>query len=276
MAENSGIEWTTHTCNFWWGCVKVSPGCTHCYAETLSKRYGENIWGPQNPRRRTKSPWKDIRKWNKNANGETVYVFVQSMSDFFEDHPQPNLWRDEAMDILEECSNLTIQLLTKRIGNVSSMASRWMGNWPEHIWIGTSIEDQTRAIERTAHLLDIPAQIRFVSAEPLLGSVDLTRINVLGTPDYIDALRGTRISDYSSRAHLNRYDLGKIDWVIAGGESGPGKRHMKLDWARSLRDQCEEAKVPLFFKQIDKVIPIPNDLMIKGFPVVQRDNSETF
>ena len=268
MSENSKIEWTTHTCNFWWGCFKVSPGCTNCYAETLSKRYGKDIWGPASTteRQRTKGPWRDILKWNKAAadKDEPTYVFVQSMSDFFEDHPQVAEWREEAMEILESCENLTIQLLTKRPENIPSMAPHWMEAWPAHIWIGTSVENQKYARKRINWLEIIPAKVRFLSVEPLLGPVDLDEW--IGDCLDCDAL----ICIHRKLGTVNHYRDGDerpaFDWVIVGGESGHNKRPMDLAWARSLRDQCANAGVPFFFKQIDKIQPIPDDLMIREFP----------
>lgn len=233
MAENSKIEWTDHTLNFWWGCLKVSPGCEHCYAETFSKRVGRNIWGPPQTteRWRTKGPWRDCLKWDQKAQADNVRrrVFCQSMSDFFEDHPQVEPWRREAFGILEGFRSLDVQLLTKRPENVLDMVPRhWLTRWPDNVWIGTSIEDQKRADERIPELLKIPAAVRFLSVEPLLGPV--------------------RIREYLLHGYHKHFKPG-IHWCIVGGESGHGARPMHPDWARSLRDQCQAAGVAYFFKQ---------------------------
>lgn len=250
MAENSRIEWTDNTLNFWWGCVKVSPGCEHCYAETLSKRVGRNIWGPAKTtdRWRTKGPWRDVVKWNAKAQAEGVRrkVFCQSMSDFFEDHPQVAPWRAEACEILESLTWLDVQLLTKRPENVNDMVpAHWLDNWPVHIWIGTSVEDQKRADERIPHLLRIPAKVRFLSMEPLLGSVDLGHAIPCGY--YCDP--GPDGYGHHDHPFWTPGIISPIHWVIVGGESGHNARPMKPDWARSIRDQCQAAGVPLHFKQ---------------------------
>ncbi len=256
MGQNSAIEWTDHTLNFWWGCLKVSPGCEHCYAETFSKRVGRNIWGPAQTteRYRTKGPWKDCLKWDRQAKQDGVRrnVFCQSMSDFFEDHPQVTTWREEAIGILERLTNLNIQLLTKRIENVRRMVpDSWLKNWPPHIWIGTSVESQEWADKRIPELLRIPAAVRFLSVEPLLGPVDLTKIDYGSHNPYhrIDALRewyydGNIVIE---KAPIN--EAATISWCIVGGESGPQARPMHPQWAREVRDQCLEAGVPFFFKQ---------------------------
>ena len=236
MAKNTPIEWTDHTFNPWWGCLKVSPGCENCYAETFSKRTGRNIWGPAQTtdRWRTKGPWRDVLKWDRSARDRGVRerVFCASMSDFFEDHPQVSPWRSEACQILERLTNLDIQLLTKRPENVSRMVpAHWLINWPSHIWLGTSVENQAAADERIPALLSLPAQVHFLSVEPLLGPIDLE--------DLAYEAAGPEWAGYNPL----------ISWCIVGGESGPKARPMKPDWARSVRNQCVFAGIPFFFKQ---------------------------
>lgn len=249
MAENSAIEWTTHTSNFWWGCFKVSDGCKNCYAETWANRWGKSIWGPPSTTKREykKAAWRDVPKWDKQARAAGVRhrVFVQSMADFFEDHPQVIQWRRDAMALMSQCTNLDFQVLTKRPENIGRMMPlEWCIKWPDHIWAGTSVENQATADERIPHLLEVPARVRFLSMEPLLGPVNLD------------------LAFYSG----SLWPGNGIQWVIVGGESGPGKRPMNLAWARSIRDQCKAAGVPFFMKQIDKVQPIPTDLMIREMP----------
>jgi len=247
MGANSKISWTDHTLNFWWGCVKVSPGCEHCYAETLSKRTGRDIWGPSKTtdRMRTKGPWNECLKWDEKAlqSGQRRRVFVQSMSDFFEDHPQVTEWRNQACRALERFKTLDVQLLTKRPENILEMVPRhWLKNWPEHIWIGTSIENQAMANKRIPQLFDIPATVRFYSVEPMLESIELDMAY------YVP------------------------DWVIVGGESGAGYRPFDPDWARVIRDQCQLAGVPFFMKQMggfnkhEHMNDLPDDLRIREFP----------
>lgn len=235
--ENSKISWTDHTANFWWGCFKVSDGCKNCYAETLSNRWGKSIWGPASTtdREYKKSAWKNVVKWNDKArkNGVRYRVFVQSMSDFFEDHPQVVDWRHEALKLMSRCTNLDFQILTKRPENVKRMipatwqAHKW-GKIPNHIWIGTSVENQEQADKRIPELMKVNARVRFLSCEPLLGPIDFRTV-----PGF-------------NRVGLSLYGW----WIIAGAESGHGKRPMNLAWVRSIRDQCQIAGVPFFFKQM--------------------------
>lgn len=254
MGKETGIEWTDHTLNFWWGCLKVSPGCTNCYAETFSKRTGRNIWGPAETteRWRTKGPWRDCLKWDRKAGKDGVRrrVFSQSMSDFFEDHPQVEPWRQEAFDILEGFRNLDVQLLTKRVENVREMVpGHWLKNWPAHIWIGTSVENQEWADKRIPELLKIPAKVRFLSCEPLIGQVDLCNISY---GDYLlDCLNHTYGSrDRKIAMNFGMSKLGQVGWVILGGESGPSARPSRLGWYLDLVYQCEVAGVPVFMKQL--------------------------
>lgn len=236
MAENTKIEWATHTVNFWWGCMKVSEGCANCYAETLSHRFGKSIWGPPSTtdRERKSGAIANMRKWDRQAakSGEVVRVLAQSMSDFFEDHPQLPAWRNEAFGVIEECENLVVMLLTKRPENIMRMVPKsWIHDWPEHVWIGTSVENQNAAKKRIPHLLAVPAAVRFLSCEPLLGEVSIAEY-------YREEGNGA----YSVWADY-------IDWVIVGGESGNNARPMHPDWARSIRDQCVAADVAFHFKQ---------------------------
>ncbi len=246
--ENSKIEWCDHTANFWWGCFKVSPGCKNCYAETLANRYGKNIWGPveTTDREQKTGIWTELPKWNKQAEreGKRRRVFVQSMSDFFEDHLQVIEPRIRAMRLIEDLTSLDFLILTKRPENVGYMAGAWMETgWPVNVWLGTSVENQEMADMRIPKLLRIPAKVRFLSMEPLLERVEIHRY----------ALGGLITTD-------------PLSWVIVGGESGNKRRPFDVAWARAIRDQCQAAGVPFFMKQIDKVQPIPADLMIREFP----------
>jgi protein gp37 len=223
--KNTSIAWTDHTLNFWWGCQKVSPGCQHCYAETFSKRVGKDIWGPAQitERWRTKNPWRDIFKWDKEAGNQGVRrkVFVQSMSDFFEDHSQVVPWRVEACQILESLKNLDVQLLTKRPENVLLMTPpAWLKNWPLHIWLGASAENQKYLDSRMLELCQIPAKNKFLSCEPLLTEINLSRW------------------------------LSNVDWIIIGGESGAKARPFNLCWGISIIKQCYAAGIPAFMKQV--------------------------
>ncbi len=245
MAENSKIEWTNHTFNPWFGCTKVSPACKHCYAETLTKRTGLVVWGPQAERRiSSEANWRQPLKWEKDArnNGGNPRVFCASLADVFEDRPEVKETRERLWDLIDRTQCLRWLLLTKRPENIAGMLPKYWGDGWANVWLGTTVEDQQRADERIPHLLRTPAAKRFLSVEPMLGPVDVTRIEFRKATWY-DALR-----DHDGFGLLGAEHMA-IDWVICGGESGRNARPMHPDWARSLRDQCAAAGVPFFFKQ---------------------------
>ena len=232
--RDSKIEWTTHTFNPWWGCAKVSPGCAHCYAESLSKRYGRATWGVDGTRPvASDTYWKQPLKWNREAAGlaERPRVFCASMADVFEnrrdlDEPRKRLWA-----LIAATPNLDWLLLTKRPEQVRDLVCwgwRSTGQWPANVWLGTTCEDQQRANERIPHLLSHPARVRFLSVEPQCGPVDLTSFF---HPCY-------------------RALFGDLHWVIQGGESGHGARPFDVEWARALRDDCKAAGVAYHLKQL--------------------------
>lgn len=254
--KDSKIEWTDATFNPWHGCMKVSPGCTHCYAETLSKRWGRNIWGPAKTTERmgmSENYWRQPLKWNREAlvSGVRKRVFCASMADVFEDHPQVEEWRWRLWDLIEETPNLDWLLLTKRPENVLANTARWarwssQGKWPDNVWLGTSVENQEQADKRIFQLLAVPARVRFLSCEPLLGPIDLSDwFNCYWQEGVYDPITHRTGSLFVREPS----DPAGIHWVIAGGESGPGARPMHPDWARSLRDQCQDAGVAFHFKQ---------------------------
>ena len=265
MAENTKIEWTDHTFNPWIGCTKVSPGCDHCYAENLmDTRMGVASWRPGAERVRTKEAnWKMPLRWNAQADafmdqhGRRQRVFCASLADVFDNAVDPQ-WRADLFKLIAETPNLDWLLLTKRIGNVRCMLAELAhGSDPDltlldmmplpNVWIGATIVNQAEADRDIPKLLDVPARVRFLSMEPLLGPVDLTHIEVFGGDAEIFPLKGT--TDCVDDEGAPTDDVPALDWVIVGGESGPGARPMHPDWARSLRDQCEAAGVPFLFKQ---------------------------
>jgi protein gp37 len=235
MGKNSSIEWTHHTFNPWWGCAKVSPGCEHCYAETWARRVGANIWGAQQQRRFfTEKHWSEPLKWNADAEAERIHkrVFCASMADVFELRKDLDPWRRRLWALIGRTPWLDWLLLTKRPQNIENHVP-WTKTWPDNVWIGASVEDQTRANERIPALLKYPAKFRFLSCEPLLGLVDL--------------------GQWTQRPQKG---VNRIDWVIAGGESGPNARAMLPGWARQLRDQCQQAEIPFHFKQWGHWAPV--------------------
>jgi protein gp37 len=263
MAENSKIEWCDHTANFWWGCFKVSAGCANCYADTLAKRYGKKIWGtPETTSREyKKAVWAEVRKWNESAKRDGVRrrVFTMSMGDFFENHPHVVEWRRDALHLMSQLTSLDWLVLTKRPENVKQMIEQGTGRhcdaWladNKHVWVGTSVENQEQANGRIPHLLAIPAAVRFLSIEPLLGAVNL---------DLIDGA----LYDGGMPFEWQRLGGDGIGWVIVGGESGHGARPFNTQWAVSLKEQCEAAGVPFFFKQFGQnPVGVPVGYKITG------------
>jgi protein gp37 len=225
LNRTTKIEWTDYVLPPWLGCSRVSEGCDLCYAEDWTvRRFHKAGWGPHAPRVRTvNSTWDKPLAWNRKAerDGKPAFVFCSELSDVF-DNQAPDDWRADLWRLIEATPHLVWLLLTKRPQNVMRMIpAAWRTGLPRHVWLGVSAETQMRAKQRLPALCRIPAARRFVSAEPLLEVVDLA--------PWLD----------------------RIDWVIAGAESGPrGKaRSMDLDWVRTLRDQCVAADVAFFFKQ---------------------------
>lgn len=246
MAENSTIEWTDHTFNPWEGCQKVGPGCDHCYAETRNARFGGGVagnWGPGAPRRRTSvSNWRKPLRWQANAemflvaHGRRQRVFCASLADVFDNAVDPT-WRADLFELIRATPDLDWLLLTKRIGNVAVMAES-AGGMPANVWLGATIVNQAEANRDIPKLLVTQGPcMRFLSMEPLLGPV---KVWTPAIADAAEAMPGARDKDG---------DIHGLDWIIVGGESGPGARPMHPDWARGLRDQCAFAEVPFLFKQ---------------------------
>ena len=256
MAKTT-IEWTASvnakgevvpgfSFNPWWGCVKVSPGCEHCYAETFAKRTGHNIWGPAATTERRifgDKHWAEPLKWHADAlqAGERRRVFCSSMADVFEDHPQLIDERLRLWKLIDQTPQLDWLLLTKRPENIDYMAPcSWVAaGFPGNVWIGTSVENQAMADKRIPILAGIPATVRFLSCEPLLGPVDLS--------PYMGEEYATGV-EWSGMCEMAQ-EPPDVQWVIVGGESGPKARPMQADWVRSIRDQCTGAGVAFHFKQ---------------------------
>ncbi len=251
MAENSKISWTHHTFNGWVGCQHWSEECDHCYADTWAQRYGHDVFGGRSKRRRTsKSLWAKPAKWNREAAEERSprRVFCMSLADMFEDAPGPNEWRPEVWEMIRACPWLDWQLLTKRPENIAEMLPEdWGEGWP-NVWLGTSIGNR-KYVERARVLAAVPAFNRFISYEPALGPVFPLAITA-GLPGHHDG-RSVWSFDPLEVDDDPGLDLEGIDWVICGGESGPGHRPMDLDWARTARNRCAAGgPVAFFFKQI--------------------------
>jgi protein gp37 len=255
MAENSKIEWCDHTVNLWWGCSKVHTGCKNCYAEYLSDtRYKNNLWGANSDRKRIKSAFNDLDRYQKEAaeKGITYRIFIGSMMDIFEEDKKlinPSTvfntgslrWHLFNKIKNGNYNNLVFLFLTKRPENIGFFIPvEWFDgknviSKPNNVWFGTSISNQETANIYTNRLRVYAPLNLFLSIEPQVGDI------------YGLDLRG-------------------IKWVIQGGESGHNKRPFDIQWAYSMKEHCANNNVPYFFKQIDKVQPIPDDLKIQQFP----------
>ncbi len=212
MADNSAIEWTEATWNPVTGCSKVSPGCAHCYAETFAERW-RGI--PAHPYEQGF----DLRFWPARLEQPLRWtrprtIFVNSMSDLFHE-AIPAEFIVEVFDVMVRAEQHTFQILTKRHERLAELAPDLP--WPGNVWMGVTIENR-RFVHRADYLRRVPAAVRFISAEPLLGP-------------------------------LEGLELAGIDWLISGGESGPRHRPVKAEWLRDLRDRCQEEEVAYFFKQ---------------------------
>lgn len=272
MADRTPIEWTDATWNPIRGCTRVSEGCRNCYAEVMAARFSDpGQWGHGLAERVRLPGGKIDHRWTGNVQlvdtaldlplrwRKPRRIFVNSTSDLFHE-AVPHDWIDQVFAVMALAPQHTFQVLTKRPERMRAYLQRafsvhcWgiaafaagrtkrddelihMGvrNPLPNVWLGTSVEDQATADARIPHLLATPAAVRFVSAEPLLGPVDIEKAKVASNP--CDTLI-------------------PLHWVIVGGESGPGARPMHPDWARSLRDQCVTAGVPFFFKQWGEFAP---------------------
>ncbi len=262
--KNTKIAWTHHTFNPWWGCVKVSDGCKNCYAATFAKRTGQDVWGVDAPRRFFgEKHWHEPLKWNKEAKkaGERRRVFCASMADVFETHRNPEIEQDlngqrnMLAHLIMSTPWLDWLLLTKRPESAMiylTMMFPCFDDFPSNIWMGTTAENQAMAEKRVKPLLEIPARVHFLSVEPQLEKISLAGID--------KSLRDETLS-------------AGIDWIIVGGESGPNCRPFNPDWARSLRDECREASIKFFMKQLggvhnhrDQLEDLPEDLRIREVP----------
>ena len=284
MSEVTNIEWADSTFNPWEGCTKVGPGCDNCYAENRNARFAGGAainWGVGAPRRRTSaSNWQKPVIWNAQAgdffreHGRKRRVFCASLADVFDNAVDPQ-WRADLFSLIQQTPNLDWLLLTKRIGNVRGMLAELAhSNDPDlslldmmplpNVWIGATIVNQAEADRDIPKLLDVPAAKRFLSMEPLLGPVDLTSLRPQLFAAKANALSGVWKWDGGPRTT----ESPPLDWVIVGGESGPGARPMSPGWARSLRDQCEAAGVPFLFKQWGEWIPMLGQ--VEGVPVREK------
>lgn len=276
MAAETKIQWTHHTFNPWRGCAKVSPGCANCYAEELSHRNPKVLgeWGPGSRRAiAAETYWQDPLRWNRSAHEaeERRRVFCASLGDVFEGREDLDPHRARLLDLIARTPSLDWLLLTKRPQlvplllsrlvngprrnnheiNAALIAGRWLDGHPlPNVWLGASVEDQQRAYERVPDLLEIPAKVRFLSIEPLLGPIDFTD--------------GPLNRDESTMGDWSMLDVG-IHWIILGGESGSEARACHIDWMRSIILQARQSRVAVFVKQLGAQPWLPHEVH-EGMP----------
>jgi protein gp37 len=258
VGEATKIQWAHHTWSPWRGCQKVSEGCRNCYAEALSHRnpavLGE--WGPEGARVVNKD-WRKPLQWDAQAGeaGERRRVFP-SLCDVFEDRDELEEVRRKFFVLIEATPALDWLILTKRPAFAREWLERWAkagGYWPaRNVWLGTSVENQDTADQRIPDLFKIHAAVRWLSAEPLLGPIDLSSLMPRDPRPVIDRriLNGTLRPDHTTFAEIAQWQARRINWVVIGGESGPNARPCDLGWIRSLVGQCLTAEVPVFVKQL--------------------------
>lgn len=267
MGENSKISWTDHTFNPWWGCVKVSPACDNCYAESFSKRVGQSVWGIDSPRRFFGDKhWNEPLKWNRDALktfGRPARVFCASMADVFEDREELRPHRARLFSLIQQTPNLRWNLLTKRHTAIKQYAPH-MRDW-ENVRLGVTVENETYDHR-------VVSGVTWLSVEPMLGPLRLWRVKPLDPRPYRP-----------------------LEWVIIGGESGHGAREMKLEWALDLIAECKEAGIAVHFKQTGEVLARklglkdksgkdpeewPEELRVQEFPItampaITRDRGDS-
>jgi protein gp37 len=315
MSDGTSIEWTEATWNPITGCSVLTPGCTNCYAMKLAGTRLRNHSSRAGLTRDTKAGpvWTGEVRFNEQWLDQPLrwsrprMIFVAAHGDLFHESV-PDEWIDRVFAVMALARQHTFQVLTKRakrmrdylldFGTLHRVAAHAFALTPDdrapfrwnrdHIWLGVSVEDQARADERVPLLLDTPAAVRWISAEPLLGPVDLVTCWGLPPPDLPFFQAGTPLCTdplcARGRPHYPR-EFGcrwgkepkgprRLDWVVAGGESGPGARPMHPVWVRSLRDQCAAAGVPFFFKQWGE--HEPRELIVDDRPEHWRRNPAGF
>jgi protein gp37 len=260
MSSRTGIEWTRHTFNPVWGCMKVSPGCANCYAETWAERFGHKVWGPAGTtERRTfgAAHWREPVRWNRQAalEGERRRVFCGSMCDIFEDHPVVDAEREKLWPLIRATPWLDWLLLTKRPERLATCLPADWGHGYDNVWLGTSVENQKAALERIPALLAVDAACHFLSCEPLLGPVELRGAWHDWLAGWTTEPQHSPWCDPHGGCHSTcpeplQVQTNAVRWVIAGGESGAEARPCDEAWLRTLRDDCFAVGAAFFLKQL--------------------------
>jgi protein gp37 len=227
VSERTAIGWCDHTHNIGWGCTPISPGCANCYAAAFSARLGLKLWSPESNERRTfgDAYWRKPLGWNRKAKAAGVRrrVFCSSMADIGEDHPTIQAELARLWPLIESTDWLDWLLLTKRAERLPDILPANWGDGYDNVWLGVSVENE-RWTSRIDHLVRVPARVKFLSCEPLLGPINL-------------------------RPWLWNHERPQLDWVIAGGESGPQHRPMDPAWLERISEDCGAVGTAFFAKQ---------------------------
>jgi len=268
MAKETKVQWAKSSFNGWIGCTyhsskDRSEACRFCYANAWAKRTGRDF---SVPKLTTTAYWKKPLKWNEEA-GQTKEpwrVFAFSLGDVF-DLAVDDAWREAFFNLVCKTPNLTWMVLTKQAEKMYIYYHEHFGgdHIQNNLWFGVTVENQEQAINRIPWLLKTPAYIHFISGEPLLEDINIMPY----LPEENGYIENPPHSDPIKCPVWWNGCLCSIDWVICGAETGAGARYMNPEWARSLRDQSQAAEVPFFMKQMSGKEPIPDDLMIREFPV---------
>lgn len=277
MAETTGIQWTNHTWNPWYGCHKVSSGCMYCYMMRDQETYGKN----GNVVKRSKTKFNDPLKWK-----EPALCFTCSWSDWFIEEADP--WRDEAWAIIKATPHITYQILTKRPERILEHLPADWGSGYENVWLGVSVENQKAAEVRIPLLMKVNAKIRFLSCEPLLSEINISNKGInngYSVPTRYETVNGKQVGiEWTDPGN----DFVGVDWVIVGGESGNdvGKwryRPCEQFWIELIIGTCIVGNVPVFIKQLGThlakelrlkdrsgghMAEWPVELMIRYFPKI--------
>jgi len=267
------IKWATKTWNPIVGCSVVSAGCTNCYAMKFAARMesmGVTKYAGLTEPSKAGPVWNGNMAFDEKALLEPLKwkkpqrIFVNSMGDLFQENVHDD-WLGLVYEVMKQAPQHIFLILTKRPAMIRQFFTQYHITTLPNVWLGVSVEDQKSADERIPILLRTPAAIRFISAEPLLGPIDLEKIRCYyecTPPNYCNECYPDGGEPSGTIDALQK----GIDWVIVGGESGPSARPMHPDWVSDIRDQCVAARVPFFFKQMAKKAPIPDDLFIREFP----------
>jgi protein gp37 len=274
MGDQTKIEWADTTLSLWVGCTQISPACDHCYAMRMAPRLRLGVKWNAPPVRGKAEWWSKIEAYQKGARrfilrrGRPRRVFVNSMADFF-DNQVPDQWRLEACERMAAAPDVDFLLVTKRPQNIARMVPQWLGGmWPKNVWLIVTVANQEEADRNVPILLhprfnDVP--VRGLSLEPLLGQVDLTRINTMAFrgAEMLNALSGELMDFMGFPVGVS---VRPLDWIIIGGESGRGARTMGLIWPSKLTIDAGRHRVPVFVKQLSAF----------DFPKKQFKNFEQF